>query len=49
MEKENKNTVGYGTSPTNDSRACLCIDSDTYSIKCCQGYLMNQGIGPLTR
>jgi hypothetical protein len=25
--------------------ACLCADKLTYSKKCCNGYLINQGIG----
>jgi hypothetical protein len=25
--------------------ACLCVDGETYSNECCQGYLWNQGIG----
>jgi hypothetical protein len=25
--------------------ACLCADKNTYSRKCCKGYLLNQGIG----
>jgi hypothetical protein len=24
---------------------CLCADKNTYSKKCCKGYLINQGIG----
>jgi len=47
--KENNNTVSNGSSPTNDNKACLCIDKDTYSKKCCKGYLMNQGIGIISR
>lgn len=37
-------TVGR-SSPKNNRRACLCVDSDTYSRRCCKGYLINQGIG----
>lgn len=33
------------SSPKNSRRACLCLDKRTYSIKCCNGYLKNQGIG----
>jgi hypothetical protein len=29
-------------------QACLCKDSLTYSRKCCEGYLINQGIGSIT-
>jgi hypothetical protein len=28
--------------------ACLCKDRLTYSRKCCEGYLINQGIGNIT-
>lgn len=33
------------SSPKNSRQACLCLDSNTYDVKCCKGYLMNQGIG----
>jgi len=33
------------SSPKNSRRACLCKDANTYSRKCCEGYLINQGIG----
>jgi hypothetical protein len=33
------------SSPKNSRRACLCLDSDTYDVKCCNGALMEQGIG----
>tara|TARA_B110000090_G_C13391746_1_gene449683 strand:+ start:23 stop:178 length:156 start_codon:yes stop_codon:yes gene_type:complete len=33
------------TSPTGGRRGCLCRDKDTYSVKCCNGDIMNQGIG----
>lgn len=33
------------SSPKNSRRACLCTDGKTYSTKCCDGYLINQGIG----
>jgi hypothetical protein len=28
--------------------ACLCKNELTYSRKCCEGYLINQGIGNIT-
>ena len=34
-----------GKSSQNSRRGCLCLDSDTYSTECCDGYLQNQGIG----
>lgn len=33
------------SSPKNSRRACLCLDKDTYDVKCCEGALMQQGIG----
>jgi hypothetical protein len=33
------------TSPKGGQRACLCKDSNTYSLKCCDGSLWAQGIG----
>lgn len=33
------------SSPKNSRRACLCLHSDTYDVKCCQGALIQQGIG----
>lgn len=35
------------TSPTSRRRGCLCKNG-TYSTKCCNGDLQNQGIGALT-
>ena len=32
------------TSPKGGKRGCLC-DDDTYRSKCCEGELINQGIG----
>ena len=37
-------TVGK-SSPKNSRRACLCLDGRRYSRKCCDGFLINQGIG----
>ena len=31
--------------PHNKKRACLCVDTDTYSSECCEGALINQTIG----
>ena len=36
------------TSPRGSRRACLCEDN-TYSVKCCKGNLVNQGIGNITK
>lgn len=37
------------SSPKNSRRGCLCKDTNTYSTKCCEGYLINQGIGQTER
>ena len=33
------------SSPKNSRRACLCLNSNTYSRKCCNGALLEQGVG----
>lgn len=33
------------TSPTSSKRGCLCKDGETYSKECCDGEIINQGIG----
>lgn len=33
------------SSPKRSRRACLCNDGKTYSRECCEGNLINQGIG----
>ena len=33
------------SSPVNSRRGCLCLDSDTYSVSCCEGFMQQQGIG----
>lgn len=33
------------SSPKNSIQGCLCLDRDVYSVKCCKGNLINQGIG----
>ena len=38
-------TPGLATGKPGSRRACACEDSDTYSVKCCRGYLQNQGVG----
>ena len=36
----------YGNAvPNSGMEGCLCADKNTYSKKCCKGYLINQGIG----
>ena len=41
--------IGSRSSPKGSSRACLCWDSNTYSISCCDGSMRAQGIGVITR
>lgn len=50
VNRENQSGVYFGptlglSSPKNSRRACLCLDSDTYHVNCCKGYLIQQGIG----
>lgn len=33
------------SSPKNSRRGCLCLNEDIYHVKCCNGALMEQGIG----
>jgi len=51
MPRNNKNKtfIPSRTSPTGSSRACLCWDTNTYSIECCDGDIRSQGIGVITR
>lgn len=51
---KNSSRVYIGPTPgkavsRNSRRACLCADKATYSIDCCEGYLINQGIGATER
>lgn len=41
-------TQGH-SSPKNSRRGCLCKDGKTYSKNCCNGNLINQGIGQTER
>ena len=52
VNRENQSGVYFGptrglSSPKNSRRACLCIDKDTYSVECCKGALIQQGIGQI--
>ena len=52
VNRENNSGVYFGptlglSSPKNSRRACLCLDSNTYDVKCCNGALMQQGIGQI--
>ena len=50
VNRENNSGIYIGptqglSSPKNSRRACLCINTNTYSRKCCNGALLEQGIG----
>lgn len=50
VNRENNSGIYLGptlglSSPKNSRRACLCLDKPTYSVSCCKGHLMQQGIG----
>lgn len=52
VNRENNSGVYIGptrglSSPKNSRRGCLCLDSNTYDVKCCNGALMQQGIGQI--
>ena len=49
QNNNNKNYIPSRTSPDGGSRACLCWDTNTYSISCCDGSMQAQGIGVITR
>ena len=37
------------SAPKGGKRGCLCKDTLKYSVKCCDGTLWAQGIGPITQ
>ena len=52
VNRENNSGIYIGptqglSSPKNSRRACLCINTNTYSRKCCNGALLEQGIGQI--
>jgi hypothetical protein len=47
--KNKKTFIPSRTSPVGGNRACLCKDTNTYSIDCCDGSLWSQGIGVISR
>jgi hypothetical protein len=52
VNRENNSGIYIGptqglSSPKNSRRACLCIETNTYSRKCCNGALLEQGIGTI--
>ncbi len=47
--KKNREYYPSRTSPKASRRACLCKETDLYSIECCDGSLWAQGIGTINR
>jgi len=52
VNRENQSGIYIGptrglSSPKNSRRACLCVNANTYSVSCCKGALMSQGIGSI--
>ncbi len=50
VNRENNSGLYFGptrglSSPKNSRRACLCLNEDTYHVRCCNGALMEQGVG----
>jgi hypothetical protein len=50
VNRENNSGIYIGptrglSSPKNSRQGCLCLNEDTYDVKCCKGALMQQGIG----
>jgi hypothetical protein len=50
VNRENNSGIYVGptqglSSPKNNRRGCLCLNSNTYDRRCCNGALMEQGIG----
>ena len=50
VNRENASGIYIGptqglSSPKNSRRGCLCLDRDAYDVRCCNGALMEQGIG----
>ena len=50
VNRQNQSGIYIGptrglSSPKNSRMGCLCLDKDTYSVSCCKGALMQQGIG----
>jgi len=46
--KENIKQTPSRSAPKGGKRGCLCKDTLKYSVKCCDGTLWAQGIGPIT-
>ena len=48
MGRQSKVSTPSRTSPKGGRRGCLCRDRDTYSIECCNGDIIAQGIGSIS-
>lgn len=48
MGRQSKVSTPSRTSPKGGRRGCLCRDRDAYSIECCNGDIIAQGIGNIT-
>ena len=48
MGRQSKVYTPSRTSPKGGRRGCLCRDRDAYSIECCNGDIIAQGIGSIT-
>ena len=49
MNRNITNYIPSRSSPRGSTRACLCKDKLNYSRDCCNGDIMNQGIGVVTK
>jgi hypothetical protein len=47
VNKQNIKQTPSRSSPRGGKRGCLCKDTLKYSVKCCDGSLWSQGIGPI--
>jgi len=47
MSSQDHNYIPSRTSPKGGRRGCLCWETNTYSIKCCDGSIRAQGIGSI--
>ena len=50
VNRQNNSGVYIGptkglSSPKNNRRGCLCMHTNTYDRRCCEGFLIQQGIG----
>ena len=52
VNRQNNSGVYIGptkglSSPKNNRRGCLCMQTNTYDRRCCEGFLIQQGIGSI--